>query len=73
MWAAVVEQQSSTHLLTERSWVQILPGAWPFSLLSPIGSLSLIQVPQGGATLLIFVLGNSWLRGVRPAADKERC
>ena len=40
-----------------RSWVQIQLGTGHFSsLLSPISSASLIQVPHWGATLLIFLL-----------------
>ena len=50
--AAVVAQQKSVCLVTERSWVRIMPGA---GLFSPLSSASLIQVPQGGATLMIFV------------------
>ena len=53
--AVVVAQQLSTRLMTERSWVRILQGAGLFSLLYRISSAFLIQVPHGGATLLIFI------------------
>ena len=52
--AAVVAQPKSAPLMTERLWVRIPPGAGIFSLLYPISGASLIQIPQGGATLLIF-------------------
>ena len=41
--------------MTERLWVQIPTDAGHFSLLYPISSATLIQVPHGGATLLIFL------------------
>ena len=53
--AAVVAQRKSTRIVTERSWVQIQPGAGLFSLIYPHSSVSLIQVPWGGETLLIFL------------------
>ena len=41
--------------MTERSWVQIPPGAMLFpSLLYPVCLLN--QLPRGGATLLIFLI-----------------
>ena len=54
-WAAVVAQWWRTLLVTERLWVRIPQGAGLFSLLFPLSSASLIQVPRGGATLLIFL------------------
>ena len=54
--AAVVAQWSSARLKKERLWVQIPSSAGLFfSLLCAISSASLIQVPCGGATLLIFL------------------
>ena len=47
--------------MTERLWVQILLAAGLFSLLYPISSASLIQVPHGGATLLIFLFEKNML------------
>ena len=59
IWAAVVAQQYSVRLITERSWVQIPPGAGLFfSSLYPLSGASLILVPQWGATLFIFQLIN---------------
>ena len=55
----VVAQWQSTRLVTERSWVQIPPGGELLSLLYPLSSAPLIQVPQGGETLLIFPIKNS--------------
>ena len=40
----------------QRLWVQIPLGTMLFSLLHPICGVPLIQVPHGGATLLIFLL-----------------
>ena len=39
--------------MSERSWVLIPPGAGLFSSLSVVSLLN--QVPNGGATLLIFL------------------
>ena len=63
--AAVVAQRYSTHIITERLWALILPGSEIFSLLYPLSSESLIQVPRGSETLLIFqqknMLSNAWI------------
>ena len=57
--AAVVAQQYSTRL--KRKTIEVVglnpTGCWLFSsLLLPINSASLIQVPRGGATPLFFQL-----------------
>ena len=45
--------------MTERPWARMAVGSGLFSLLYPISGASLIQVPQGGATLLISQLKNT--------------
>ena len=54
--AAVVAQRLIACLVTERSWVQIPPGAGLFSLLYPLSIVSSIQVPQGNATHFLLKL-----------------
>ena len=45
-----------------RSWVGISPGAGLFSsLFYSISSVSIIKVPHGGATLLIFLFSKIYL------------
>ena len=52
--------------MTERLWVLIPPVAGHFSLLYPKSSASLIQVPHGGATLLILLLKEyAWPHSLR--------
>ena len=43
------------RLVIEKLWVQILPGVGLFSLPYPLSIASLIQVPRGGAALMIFL------------------
>ena len=47
-------QQWQHSFMTERSWVEILPGDGLFYLLYPISSAFYIHVPRGRATLIIF-------------------
>ena len=44
LWAAIVAQQYSTHLVVERSWILFLPGAEPFSS-SILNNVSLNKSP----------------------------
>ena len=65
--SSCVAQRKTPHREAKllRLWVQIPPGAGLFSsLLYPISSASLIQVPHGGATLLIFLHKNMLSRAV---------
>ena len=51
--------------MTDRSWVQIQLGTGLFYLLHPFSSASLIQVPHGGAALLIFLYKYAQLCSLR--------
>ena len=52
----IVAQRYSSNLTTQKWWVQILRGAGLFFSLSLSTVVeSLMKVPRGGATLLIFL------------------